>query len=214
MAKTTAPLLSFDAAGTVAKSVVFAKWRGIPYSRRYVVPANPNSTEQQKTRGTFAMLSAMWKFLGPIATASWDAFATGKPFTNRNSFIGQNTAALRGQANCDDFIGSPGTGGGVPPSGLVLTPGSGTVMVTATQPTPPTGWTVAALQAFAFPDQDPMDPFGGLVAESQNTSTPWQSTQITGLTAGLTQVRAWTKWTKPDGTFAYSVALAGTTTVT
>lgn len=214
MAKTTAPLLGFDAGGTVGKTVVYAKWRGIPYTRRYTVPANPNSTEQQKTRGAFAMLSEMWKFLGTISVAPWNAFATGKPLTGRNKFIGDNTAALRPQTDCNDFIGSPGAGGGVPPSVMNATAGVGTITVNTTNPTAPTGWSIVALQAMAFPDQNPTDPFGGLVAEAQSTTTPWSTVQITGLTTVLHQVRAWLKWQKADGTFAYSVSLSDTATPT
>src|SRR5690606_27546113 len=88
MGKTTAPLLSFDASGTLAKTVVYSRWRGISYARRHVIPANPRTIPQQFNRLAFATLREMWKVAPPAAQAPWDAFATGRPFTGMNAFIG------------------------------------------------------------------------------------------------------------------------------
>src|SRR5262245_18965190 len=99
MSKTTAPLLSFDAAGSIGKTVVYSRWRGVSYARRHVVPANPNTTAQQEVRSTFALLREMSKLAPTLALAPWDAFAKGRPFTGMNKFVGENVRVLKGAAN-------------------------------------------------------------------------------------------------------------------
>src|SRR3546814_12612164 len=84
MAKTTAPLLSFGADGQIAKTMVYSKWKGIPYVRRHVVPANPQTVAQQLTRTTFSQLREMWKIAPAIAQLPWDTFAIGRPFLGLN----------------------------------------------------------------------------------------------------------------------------------
>lgn len=51
MAKLKGPLFSLSASGQLAKTLVFADWKGIDYARQHVVPANPNSADQQTQRG-------------------------------------------------------------------------------------------------------------------------------------------------------------------
>lgn len=50
MAKVTGPLQSFSASGQIAKSIVFGAWKGVNYVRKYVIPANPQSSAQGDTR--------------------------------------------------------------------------------------------------------------------------------------------------------------------
>lgn len=50
MAKVTGPLQSFSASGKIANSIVFAAWKGVNYVRQYVVPANPQSSDQGDQR--------------------------------------------------------------------------------------------------------------------------------------------------------------------
>lgn len=69
--------------------VVGASWKGIPYLRQYVVPANPNTTLQQTQRELFSDLVSLAKAaLGPVLQVFWD------PFLKSNSgwahFIGLN----------------------------------------------------------------------------------------------------------------------------
>lgn len=54
MAKLTGPLFSLSASGKLAKTLVYADWKGIDYVRQYVTPANPNSASQQVQRGYMA----------------------------------------------------------------------------------------------------------------------------------------------------------------
>jgi len=50
MAKVTGPLMSFSASGKLASSIVFAAWKGVSYVRQYVIPANPQSSDQGDRR--------------------------------------------------------------------------------------------------------------------------------------------------------------------
>jgi len=43
MSKLTGPLLSFGARGQIGKAMVTSTWKGVPYARQYVVPANPQT---------------------------------------------------------------------------------------------------------------------------------------------------------------------------
>lgn len=207
MARTTAPLFGFEAQGAVGKAVVYGRWRGIKYARRYVIPANPQTTAQTTTRTTFATLREMWKIMPAIGRAPWDAFAAGRPFLGLNAFIGENMLVVRGDANFNDFLGSPGARGGLAPANVVIAQGSGSgeVDVTVTNPTLPSGWSFEAAQAVAFPNQDPAVIFGGpLVAAEENTANTLFT--LTGLGSAVAcQVAAWIKYTKPNGEIAYSV---------
>lgn len=216
MAKTTAPLLSFGADGQVAKSIVYSKWRGIPYVRRHVVPANPNTTAQQLTRTTFALLREQWKVAPAGLVLPWDTFATGRPFTGMNKYVGENLRVLRGQADFANYIGSPGARGGLPASSTSIVPGvgSGEIDVTAVAPAPPSGWTLDELQAVAFPDQSPSGIFQDAITYG-SAADPAVGIGFTGLTPNTAYcVSAWLQWTKPDASLAFGVSTTAIVTST
>lgn len=214
MAKPTAPLLSFGASGAIAKTMVYASWRGIEYVRRYVVPQNPRTVPQTLTRDIFTTLSDMWKLNGSLAIAPWQAFVTSKPLTDRNSFMGKNIAVLRGDAVMDDFIGSPGARGGLAPTSIVLVAGVATITVTVVTPAAPANWVLESVIGVAFPDQAPEATFIGPVAEAEDAATPFDTIVLTGLDTVLHQVSVWTRWLKPDGLLAYGPSINATATPT
>lgn len=51
MAKLKAPLMSLGATGQLGKSLVFFPWKGLDVVREYVIPTNPQSTDQTTQRG-------------------------------------------------------------------------------------------------------------------------------------------------------------------
>jgi len=207
MAKTTAPLLSFGASGSIAKTMVASKWKGRPYMRRHVIPANPNSTGQQSTRNAFSFANQAWK-LGPaLFTDPWDLYAKGQVLTGRNAFVGRYVNDNRGQADLSAMIFSPGAKGGIPPDSIALTPGANSINVAFTNPTPPTGWSLVAAIAACILDQDPESGTAYTIVAAQDAVT-MNSVDLTGLTSAvLYDVGAWLQWTKADGTAAYSVSL-------
>ena len=207
MAKVTAPLLSFGGNGQMAKTLVYSSWKGIPYTRRYVIPANPQTPAQQLTRKTFALLREMWKLAPALVVAPWNAFATGRPFTGMNKFVGENVRVLRGEQDMNNFIGCPGSGGGLPPDDVSAVAGAaeGEIDVTIVAPDAPVGWVVTAAVASAFPDGLPDGMFTGpYVAAS--VPDPATGITLTGLgDAVACQVSVWLVWEKPNGKTAYSV---------
>lgn len=216
MSKTTAPLLSFGARGQIGKTMVASSWRGVKYMRQHVIPANPRTTAQTVVRKTFALLREMWKLAPALVKAPWDAFASGRPFTGMNKFVGENVRVLKGDLLMDDFIGSPGAYGGLPPSGVVLsTPAPGDILATFTVPAAPDGWAIDGAVSFAFLDQAPDDFFTGVITAAEDIAGPAYAVTLSGLDSLVDYVvSSYLRWTKPDGSFAYSVALTDKITTT
>jgi hypothetical protein len=61
MAKVTGPLMSIDASGAFADTMVYAKWKGINYSRQYAIPGNPRTANQLQIRDYFTTTVAAWQ---------------------------------------------------------------------------------------------------------------------------------------------------------
>lgn len=216
MSKTTAPLLSFDAAGQVGKSLVFAKWRGIGYARRYVIPANPKTTSQTFQRGAFATLREAWKRMDADARAPWDAYASGRPFLGVNAWIKENRLSMTTDSDISGLIGSPGARGGIPLTDFTAAAGSGSgeIDLDWSLPSLPTDWTGADCWALIMRQQAP-DAI--LVAPPQTAEVAYgtHSLTVTGLTADADYVVAgWIEMTKPDGSTAYSPSIEADVTAT
>lgn len=217
MPKTTAPLLSFGASGQIGNSMVFSKWKGISYVRRYVIPANPKTVKQQANRGIFSMLNAAYLYAPAAIKQAFDAYAVGKPLTGRNKFFQDNQKLLAVQpmpAGIDGLIMSPGNGGGLPATNLVAVGGALSIDVTVTLPEIPEDWTITSAVAAAVKQQAPDAEFSGkwFVVTA---NADFDEITITGLEAATEYVVGYfLKWTKPDGSFAYSVSLSGTATTT
>lgn len=214
MAKLIGPLLSFGARGAVGKTLVSAEWRGVKYMRQYVIPNNPRTTEQTVTRDTFKMLNGFWLGAPAAARAPWVAAAVGQKFTDRNKLISSNMPALRGEADMQNFIGSPGNLGGPPLESIAPVAGgaTGEIDVPAVAGIIPTGWTLTQVHAMAFPDQDPALDFAGPIAVGFDATSAYQ-VDLTGLPAAtLCIVTAWPEWLRPDGKVAYGPSLVDTAT--
>jgi len=212
MAKTTAPLLSFGGSGQIGKTMVYGSWKGRPYVRRHVIPANPQSAEQTVTRNAFSFLQSVYKFAPAEITDVWTSYASGLVMTARNGFTKLNLPVIRGEADLDLLTLSGGSLGGPPPTGMTPTPGSGTLTVDVAVPAVlPQGWTINKAVVAAIADQDPdSGTLFTITAGSDATST--YQVVLSGLDAVLYQVRAWLVWNRPDGSLAYSPDIADTAT--
>lgn len=207
MAVLNGPLMSLSAKGTIAKTLTYASWKGIQYARTRVVPANPQSTEQTKTRDVFRYLQDFYKFAPSIAREPWIAATTGIPMTPQNMILSKNVFNLRDATDLDLMVLSPGARGGIPPTSIVSTPGSGTLTIAVTAPTGPTGWTLTAAQGVVLRDQDPHDAIVSAPQAIEDTTSAY-SLAFTGLTSSVIyQIGVWLKWETPSGDTAYSVAL-------
>lgn len=206
MAKPTAPLLSFGASGSLAKTMVYSRWKGRPYVRRHVVPANPQSVAQTLTRNAFASANSIWKIMGTLGQAPWDLFATGQVLTGRNAMMGRYVTENRGETDLLSWNMSPGAKGGTPLVSVVASsPGVNDILLTCVTPTPPTGWTVNATIGMAIRDQDPQT--GVFYETTEDSDVGGLLPLLPNLTTAVLYVcGAWIKWVKPDSTVAYSVA--------
>jgi hypothetical protein len=92
MAKVTNPLLSMVASGQIGKSIVFDK-RG--RARVYVVPANPQTVDQQAVRNTLGDIQRELKQLGLVLRAqlrtgfgpTWNSIIIGELMANDNAAL-------------------------------------------------------------------------------------------------------------------------------
>lgn len=207
MAKPVAPLLSFSASGTIAKTQVYSSWRGRQYVRRYAIPSNPNTMGQQQTREVFAWLQAVWKASPTDFQAPWNGFIKGRPLTARNALTMFNVPVLRSGSTLADMIASPGSAAGIAAASMTTTPGSGSLTVAVTAPALPTGWTITEMVACAIKDQDPHSGLEYAITIGSDSSSPY-SIVLSGLTASqLYRTFAWPVWAKPDGSVAYGPSL-------
>lgn len=212
MAKQTGGLLAFGARGQIAKTLVFSSWRGVGYSRRYVIPANPKTTAQLSTRNVFTFLSNVWKSAPTLFQDPWTSYATGQPLTNRNAFNKFNIAVLRAITTLLGMVGSPGSKGGIAATSATVTPGVGTLTVAVTAPSPPTGWTLTSAIAACIKDQDAHVGTDYTITAGEDLTSPY-SIMLSGLTSSVAyRVWYWLKWTKPDGTIAYGPSIETTGT--
>ncbi len=214
MAKVTAPLLSFGASGTIAKVQTYATWRGVPYVRRHVIPANPKTTGQELTRDIFANYNMRWKQGGTLMRAPWNRFAVGQKFVGRNSYMGKNLQATRGEADMALYIGSPGAKGGLPPASLVLASvAANGIEATITAPAAPDGWSLTSGIATCLKDQTPEAVVTDVIDEGEQVALPGD-VDFTGLDTVTYFVQAWLKWLKPDGSIAYGASIVDSIAVT
>ncbi len=215
MSKTIAPLISFGAGGQLGKTAVYSTWKGIPYVRRYVIPANPRTTRQVVTRNLFKALQQMWLLMPALGKDPFVANSAGRPYTPNNKFTSLNVKGLDTSTpptSMDFYQGSPGAKGGLPPASLALTHTATTITATVGAPDIPTDWTITAAQGIAFKNFDPDGPFVGAIQGQFDASAGPYACVFTGLDAVEYVVSVWFKWERPDGTVAYGTSLTDTDT--
>lgn len=94
MAKLKGPLFSFGARGQLGEALVYFPWKGIHCVRTYVVPANPNTSDQQTQRTLFEGAVDDWHDVALDAddVAAWKRRAAVKPspMSGFNAFVGEH----------------------------------------------------------------------------------------------------------------------------
>lgn len=75
MAKTTNPLLSLSATGTVARTVEYRRIRGVSTAQRHGNPTGQPTAPQAENRAAWAEAATAWRALTPTARAQWSALA-------------------------------------------------------------------------------------------------------------------------------------------
>jgi hypothetical protein len=89
MAKWKSPLFS-DIRNKLGENVVFSMWKGRPYMREYVKPANPQSLPQTANRLQMAAIVLLYQTNvkgTPANAAAWDREALPKLVSGYNEFV-------------------------------------------------------------------------------------------------------------------------------
>lgn len=190
MAKVTGPLLSFSAGGQIASTQVYSRWKGRPYVRRYLVPANPRSADQTLTRSVFAWLSNTWRLMPSDVQAPWKAASSNQVMTDRNLWVKQNLSMLRSGVDLTGMVLSPGARAGLN-TPVDLTGAAGAINIDVDTPgVLPAGWTIISAVSAAILQQDPHTDTDYQVFSATDLTDPY-APNITGLAAGTYVAGAW-----------------------
>lgn len=95
MVKVSAPAMSLDASGSLAKALVFSKWKGRNYVRQLVTPSNPKSGPQIGVRSMFKFLAQIWNGLSVVDKATWETLADQAVVSPFNAFMKANQSRWR-----------------------------------------------------------------------------------------------------------------------
>lgn len=82
------------ATGSIGGIMTFSSWKGRPFVRRLVIPANPDTGPQRAVRAFFSWGSKEWAQLTALQKATWVAPAAPTNVLPFNAFMkqGQNNA--------------------------------------------------------------------------------------------------------------------------
>jgi len=84
--------------GKVGEAGVFAKWKGIQYRRKYVIPSNPKTPAQTSVRGYFANAVDAYHGWNSYQKLAYDYLAAGQPYSGYNLWVSRyQKAATAGQ---------------------------------------------------------------------------------------------------------------------
>jgi len=89
MAVLKGPGLSIDASGKFADTLVFSKWKGINYARRWLKPHNPRTDAQRAQRHELATAVFAWQQLDTATQESWNVAAKGLAMSGFNYYVQQ-----------------------------------------------------------------------------------------------------------------------------
>lgn len=143
MVKLAGPCMSLGASGKLGGALVFSGWKGRPYARTLVTPANPKSVGQVSVRAMMKWLSQQWKNIGAGPQATWEDRAKVSNVSPFNAYCGYNLFRWRNfLAPTDSF--PEATDDTAPVEGVLAAVASERT-ITVTQPvtTANDGWGIA-----------------------------------------------------------------------
>jgi hypothetical protein len=147
MVKVQAPALSLEASGQLGGALVFSKWKGRPYVRSLVKPANPKSGGQVGMREMFKFLAQKWDGLSGADQATWEDRADQLIVSTFNAYMSYNQFRWR------DFLApstaDPAATADTPPTDGAGSAVAGVRSITVTQAITAAadGWGVAFFRA-------------------------------------------------------------------
>ena len=123
MAKWKSPLFS-DIRNKLGENVVFSMWKGRPYMRSYVTPANPNSLKQQANRDQMRKIVEMYQANvkgDESIAAAWDVEALPRLISGYNQFTQYGRKVTLGVLDLSaTTISIPVTASGIPADRLAV----------------------------------------------------------------------------------------------
>jgi hypothetical protein len=123
MAKWKSPLFS-DIRNKLGENVVFSMWKGRPYMRSYVTPANPNSLKQAANRDQMRKIVAMYQANvkgDESIAAAWDVEALPRLISGYNQFTQYGRKVTLGVLDLSaTTISIPVTASGIPADRLAV----------------------------------------------------------------------------------------------
>lgn len=116
MAKLVGPLFSLDARNSIAKTLTYSVWRGVPYARQWFQPQNPQSASQVNVRTALTLLIAAWTDSTVTAPqkAAYEAGAAGKPLSGFNLYVKRGMIAYMDQLGSSTTPASVSVAGNFP----------------------------------------------------------------------------------------------------
>ncbi len=90
MTRVQGPLFSITASGTIGDAIVYSNWKGLPYVRARVIPANPRTADQVSARQTLTAGVSTFTDDGQVPETSrnsWDYYASGTGMSGFNRYI-------------------------------------------------------------------------------------------------------------------------------
>lgn len=175
MAKISFSPLIVEASGKV-KDTVFSRWKGRPYIRSRVTPANPNSAAQQAVRNSLSRCVDLWQSFVADMTSNWDAYASPYSISGYNAWMKANRADEQ-DGNILQVTAVDELLEGVDTFGAASGSGSGEIDLTWTG-----GTTGADKYAYILSRKDGEDSL--TLEESTTTLVSAGSVTISGLSAG------------------------------
>lgn len=89
----TGPCFSLTARGSLAKTITYSVWKGIPYAKQWFIPGNPQTTQQVNVRTAMTLLVAEWNTETDNTKAAWDTFADGTGMSGFNKYVSRGMDA-------------------------------------------------------------------------------------------------------------------------
>ncbi len=90
MTRVQGPMFSVTASGTIGDAITFSNWKGLPYVRSRVIPANPQTADQISIRGIMTSAVSKWQDAAVVPAASklsWDYYASGTGMSGFNRYV-------------------------------------------------------------------------------------------------------------------------------
>ena len=90
MTRVQGPMFSVTASGTIGDAIVFSNWKGLPYVRSRIIPANPKTASQVSIRELLTSAVGNWQDVAIVPAASklsWDYYASGTGMSGFNRYV-------------------------------------------------------------------------------------------------------------------------------